>query len=95
MRRLIKYGANWCGPCRAVTSVLPVLRKEYPEICIEEIDIDSEEGIEATKELHIVSVPTIVGYIGNRVISKNSGVISLPTLRSIADNLMSSESEGE
>jgi len=37
---IVKFGANWCGPCRQITPVLEDLAKNYPDVLVVEVNID-------------------------------------------------------
>jgi thioredoxin 1 len=55
--KLLKFYAEWCGPCKGLTMVINGA-KDKIEIPIEEYDIDNEMMM--TQEYKIRSVPTIV-----------------------------------
>jgi thioredoxin 1 len=55
--KLLKFYAEWCGPCKGLTMIINGA-KDKIEIPIEEYDIDNEMMM--TQEYKIRSVPTIV-----------------------------------
>lgn len=67
---IIKFGAEWCGPCKRIQPYCHQIFKNYPSkiICFD-IDIDNDENLElylAYKQKKMVrSVPVIFAYVSN------------------------------
>ncbi|GAH13989.1 unnamed protein product, partial [marine sediment metagenome] len=38
---VIKYGAEWCGPCKRLAPALEKLAKEHPHVYFVDADIDN------------------------------------------------------
>ena len=55
MRRVIKFSASWCQPCKNLSKTLESVESDVP---ISEIDIDDKP--ELAQEFGIRSVPTMV-----------------------------------
>lgn len=53
-----KFGATWCGPCKALAPVLKQLKEEYTDVSFLEYDVDEEE--DAVLQYGITSVPTVI-----------------------------------
>lgn len=41
---VVKYGAEWCGPCKRLKPLLKKLAKEHPHVYFLDVDIDTEVG---------------------------------------------------
>jgi thioredoxin 1 len=68
--KIIKFQADWCGPCKALTKVLEQIDTKT---LIEVVDID--EKPEVAVEYGIRSVPTLVKLDeNNNVIERLSGL---------------------
>jgi thiol-disulfide isomerase/thioredoxin len=39
---VIKYGTEWCGPCKAIRPYLDQLSQEYPTVYFLDVDIETE-----------------------------------------------------
>ena len=68
MKRIIRFTASWCGPCKALAKNLEVANLELP---IEVVDIDVHD--EMAVEFGIRSVPTLVMMDGNIEVKRMTG----------------------
>jgi thioredoxin 1 len=69
---LLKFSAEWCGPCKALSKIMKEIDFPYP---VTEIDID--EKIELASKYSIRSVPTLIlideeGFVVKRI----SGILT-------------------
>jgi thioredoxin 1 len=55
---VIDFWATWCGPCKLMNPILDEVEKEYPDLTITRIDIDSDK--EMVEQYNVQSVPTYV-----------------------------------
>ena len=53
-----KFSAVWCGPCRALTTVMNEIKGNFSNVKFEEYDIDEYSDI--TEEYGVRSVPTVI-----------------------------------
>lgn len=65
---LLKFAAEWCGPCKTLTQVMKGMN--YTEI-----DVDSEENIE-----QIGTQPYMLGITTGRGMAMQYSIRSVPTL---------------
>ena len=56
---IVKFGAPWCGPCKAM---IPILKDVEENHNIKVIDIDVDEDFELVSEYNIRSIPTLHYY---------------------------------
>jgi thioredoxin 1 len=68
---LVQYTANWCSPCKSLTPRLALISSGYPDVTFVKVDVD--ENQDAVMELDINTVPTIMIYNGDTLISKSLG----------------------
>jgi thioredoxin 1 len=69
---IVKYKANWCGPCRVLSPILEGVVKDYADINVGEVDIDTNMAL-AQKD-GIRGVPTVVFYKNGQVLDKMVGL---------------------
>ena len=70
-----KFGAAWCGPCRALAPVLEGLKKEF-EGKATFIEYDVDNSPEETQEYKITSIPVVVVEKDGVVIERFQGLSS-------------------
>ena len=62
---IVKFGAPWCGPCRAVKPTLESISSET-DIKVGDVDIDDQP--ELAQKFNVKSVPTFIMYKGGKLI---------------------------
>lgn len=71
---VVKCGASWCGPCRAMEPVIEKVAKDFDgKARILSIDVDEEADI--ATQYKIRSVPTILYFKGGEFKDKTVGAI--------------------
>ena len=67
IKKIEKYSATWCGPCRVLAKTMKTVLQEYPDIELVEYDADNDE--EKFEEKLIKNVPQLYFYDqdGNKV----------------------------
>ena len=71
MKKIYKFYASWCGPCKILSKTLSSI--ESP-IAIEEIDIEANS--ELTQQFNVRGVPTLVLLEDGVELKRKVGVIS-------------------
>ena len=70
MKRVIRFTASWCGPCKGLAMTLNNIETSIP---FEVIDIDEKSDV--AREFGIRSVPTLVMLDENTEIKRVSGAL--------------------
>lgn len=84
---LVDFGAEWCGPCRALAPIVEELAKEYgARLKVGTVDIDHSRQVAA--EFGIMSVPTLIFFKDGKVVDKVVGLRPKAELRSKIDGLL-------
>lgn len=64
---LVKFGAEWCGPCKSIAPLLEELSKDYDgKVKFLSVDID---GTSIAQKFNIRGVPTILIFKGGEVVN--------------------------
>ena len=70
-----KFGAVWCGPCRALQPVLDGLKKDYEgKATIVEYDVDNSP--EEAQQYSITSIPVVIVEKDGEVVNRFTGLQS-------------------
>ena len=77
---LVDFFATWCGPCKAMQPVLDQLKTDMHEkVRILKIDVDKNQDV--AEKFKVRGVPTFVLFKNGEIIWRQSGGMSLQTLK--------------
>lgn len=74
-----KYGATWCGPCRALDRTL----EQLTEVDVIKYDVDEDEDLAMRKNIR--SVPVLIFYDGDNEVDRLIGAVSLDTINKVIE----------
>ena len=74
-----KYGATWCGPCRALDKTLA----QITEVDVIKYDVDDDEDLAMQKNIR--SVPVLIFYDGDNEVDRLVGAVSLDTINKVIE----------
>ena len=81
---LVDFGAEWCGPCRALAPIVEDLAQEYEgRMKVGTLDIDKAQGV--AKKFGIMSVPTIIFFKAGEAVDKITGLQAKANLKKRID----------
>ena len=72
MVKLLKFGANWCAPCRSLVLILEELKDK---VVIEDIDVDEVDPVVLTN-YKIRNIPVLIITKDNVEVWRHVGSIS-------------------
>lgn len=55
---LLDFWAEWCQPCKLMSPVLDSIKKEYPDLQIQKINVDEDSVM--VDQYNITTVPTYI-----------------------------------
>ena len=70
MKKVIRFTASWCGPCKMLAKTLENVKTDVP---IEVIDIDDNPSV--AMEYGIRSVPTLIMTEDGSVLKRQVGAL--------------------
>lgn len=71
---IIDFYASWCGPCKMLAPVLEKIESRYSDsLKVKKIDIDEYPDIASKYE--IMSVPTLMFFVGDELIRRETGFL--------------------
>ena len=82
---VVKYFANWCGPCKVLTPIMEDIIKNYPDINAGEVNIDTNMAL--AQRDGIRGVPTVVFYKNGKVLDKMVGLSPAQVYQAKIDSL--------
>ena len=84
---LVDFGAEWCGPCRALAPIVEALAQEFDgRLKVGTVDIDNSR--EVAGEFAIMSVPTIIFFKDGKVVDKVVGLRQKADLQKKIEGLL-------
>lgn len=81
MKKILKFKATWCGPCKMLNNTLSNIELLVP---IEEVDVD--ENAQLTQQYKIRGVPTLIMIDGDVELKRFTGVKSKEELENWINN---------
>lgn len=81
MKKVIRYTAAWCGPCRVYAPIFDKVASNNPGIIFETVDVDNNP-LQAQNH-NIRSVPTTVVVQNGNVVRSVSGVLQERELQAL------------
>tara|TARA_R110000787_G_scaffold1014_5_gene3695 strand:+ start:910 stop:1173 length:264 start_codon:yes stop_codon:yes gene_type:complete len=80
---IIKFSAEWCGPCKAYKNIFDKVVSEYSNISVIEADVDKDNSI--TVKYGIRSVPTTIIVKNDVELDRIAGIITGKELKTCID----------
>lgn len=72
---VVKFGATWCGPCRAVDKELAALSGQLPAD-VEVLSIDVDDNPELAERYQISSIPKLMLVRDGKILAEQIGGMS-------------------
>ena len=82
-RILVKFEADWCAPCKVMSSVVEEVAKQHPNVNVLAVDIEGEGIDEVLVKYGVRSLPTFVSLKSGAKVASACGTISKEELSSL------------
>ena len=84
---LVDYGADWCGPCKALGPVIDEIATEYAgKIKVGKVDTDACR--EVSVRFSISAIPTVILFDKGEIVEKFVGLRSKKDFQAEIDKLV-------
>lgn len=81
---LIDFGAEWCGPCKAIAPLIDEMFQEFNgKISIYTVDIDQEPSL--ASQFGVMSIPTLVLVKNGQEVDRQVGSLQKNALKSFIE----------
>ena len=78
---IVKFSANWCGPCKSMTNIITNLNDEsLTNVCFVEVDVDEEDFADVLTDVGVRNLPTFIFYKNNVAKDKKVGLVQAPEM---------------
>lgn len=84
---ILKFYANWCGPCKNFAPIFEKVLSDYPEINYSDIDIDENQVL--PQKYMIKTIPSMVFIKEGTVVMSNTGSTTESNLRNLVEKFKS------
>lgn len=62
---IAKFGAAWCGPCKAMAPMLDKSAQDFTDISFVEIDVEESPNLAA--QFNVRALPTLIAWKGGQI----------------------------
>lgn len=69
---VIKFAAEWCGPCRTLKPIIENISSKYPDVNFAEVDIDQERNVTISEGIR--GVPAVIFYKNGQPLDRLAGL---------------------
>jgi thioredoxin 1 len=84
---LIDFSAEWCKPCKKISSMLNQLVDELDEdLLVVKIDVDKNVALK--KKFKLEAVPTLMLFQNGKLLWRHTGLISAPEVKNALRKVM-------
>jgi len=84
---VVDFGAEWCGPCKAIMPIIEEMSAEYEgRAIVGKVDVDVAPGI--ASKYGIRNVPTVIFIKNGEVVDKQVGAVPKSTLTAKLDAIL-------
>lgn len=80
---ILRFTAEWCGPCRVYGPIFDDVVKDYPDTHVHIIDVDKDTA--TAQQFNIMSIPSTIVVKDGETVSTKIGSTPKPLLKQFLD----------
>ncbi|HKI73593.1 MAG TPA: thioredoxin family protein [Pseudomonadales bacterium] len=81
MKTLLKFEADWCGPCQAIKPVVnDVVARHTADVTLQTVDVDDPANVALVQAHGVRAIPTLVLLDGEEVVRTHRGTLGAAEL---------------
>lgn len=85
-KKLLKFEAEWCGACKALTPTLTNVMKEFPDIDL--VKIDCEDNDDLVSKYGIRNIPALIYLIDDKEVGRLTGAVPTDKIKELLNGLL-------
>lgn len=86
MIEIVKFGAEWCDPCKQQDQILDELSAKRDDIKIRNIDVEEPGHADLKRRYQIQALPTVVVLDDDTPVKQFNGLVQLDDLETTIEN---------
>lgn len=76
MKTLLKFEADWCGPCQQIKPIVTeVIDSHADEVQLQTVDVDDPANMSLVQAHNVRAIPTLVLLDGDAVLRTHRGAL--------------------
>lgn len=84
-KTIVDFWAPWCGPCKMFGPIFENISKSHDDIKFCKLNVDEDEK-EISRDLGVMSIPTIILFENGKEIKRNVGFLSEDDLNNFLED---------
>lgn len=85
---LMDFYADWCGPCRMVSSMLDDLSRKFIDR-LKIVKVNTDQAYELSSKYHVTALPTLILFNNGKEQKRFTGSVSKNQIELEVNNLLS------
>lgn len=89
MVEIIKFGAEWCDPCKQQDQILDELSTKRDDVNVRDIDVEEPGNTDLKRRYQLQALPTVVVLDDETPVEQFNGLVQLDDLEATIENVES------